>query len=303
MAEIGAMRLRIAILVMAGSFGGLWSPVAAAPEQTAAQAVADPVPLPRARPRLPQVWAEPRTFREAAGPDFKSEEVTSEPSACRQRLEALAVIASIPRLIGPGGCGGGDLVELSAVRMAGNTQIAIKPAPILRCAMAESLASWVRDEAAPRIAKTGALLRQLDTYDDYSCRGRNRIIGAQMSEHGKGNAVDIRSFSFTDGRVVMPTDVKVSKDLRAGLRESACARFTTVLGPGSDGYHEEHIHLDLAERRSGFRMCQWDVREPPPPPLPKAEEIAAAEEMAGKPTPMPLDPHTSARAGRGRMKM
>jgi hypothetical protein len=61
-----------------------------------------------------------------------------------------------------------------------------------------------------------------------------------------------------------------------------------VLGPGSDGYHEEHIHLDQAERRNGFRICQWDVREPPPPPLPKEDAEAAAEEMAGKPSPNSL---------------
>jgi hypothetical protein len=35
-----------------------------------------------------------------------------------------------------------------------------------------------------------------------------------------------------------------------------------VLGPGSDGYHENHVHLDLLERRSGYRICQWDVRDP-----------------------------------------
>ena len=40
----------------------------------------------------------------------------------------------------------------------------------------------------------------------------------------------------------------------------ACAtapadRFTTVLGPGSDGYHEAHIHLDLAERRQWLSAC------------------------------------------------
>ncbi len=269
------MRLGIAFLVLAGACGG----IAAADE---------PVPLPRPRPHMPAVWAEPHTFREAAGPDFKSDEVTSEPSACRQRLEKFAVIVGMPRLIGPGACGGGDMVELSAVLMAGNTQVVIKPAPVLRCAMAESLASWVRDEAAPRVVKAGAVLRQVDTYDDYSCRGRNRIIGAQMSEHGKGNAVDIRSLTFADGRVVMPTDVKASKELRAGLRESVCARFSTVLGPGSDGYHEEHIHLDLAERRNGYRICQWDVREPPPPPLPQEDAEAAAEEMAGKPSPNSL---------------
>ena len=45
------------------------------------------------------------------------------------------------------------------------------------------------------------------------------------------------------------------------MRKSVCTRFTTVLGPGSDGYHEDHIHIDLAERRSGYRICQWDIRD------------------------------------------
>jgi hypothetical protein len=148
----------------------------------------------------------------------------------------------------------------------------------------------VHDEAAPRIANTGALLHQVNTYDDYSCRGRNRVVGAQMSEHGKGNAVDVRSFTFADGKSMFPTDMHASKDLRLGLRESACSRFTTVLGPGSDGYHEEHIHLDLAERHNGYRICHWEVREPPPPPPPSAEQAAVAGELAGKPIPSPAPP-------------
>jgi hypothetical protein len=36
----------------------------------------------------------------------------------------------------------------------------------------------------------------------------------------------------------------------------------TVLGPGSDGFHENHVHVDLAERRGNYRICEWDVREP-----------------------------------------
>jgi hypothetical protein len=58
------------------------------------------------------------------------------------------------------------------------------------------------------------------------------------------------------------TDVTVDKAWREGIRASACARFSTVLGPGSDGYHEEHIHLDLAERHNNYKVCQWNVREP-----------------------------------------
>jgi hypothetical protein len=58
-----------------------------------------------------------------------------------------------------------------------------------------------------------------------------------------------------------------------------CGRFTTVLGPGSDGYHETHIHVDLAERRGGYRMCQWDVRDPAP--------VAAVETAIPLPPPRP----------------
>jgi hypothetical protein len=237
-------------------------------------AAAEDVPLPRPRP---PVWVEPQTFREAAGPDFNSAEVTSQPSDCRVRLEKVAAVAPMPRLIGPGACGGRDMVQLDAVWLADRTRIEVKPSPVLRCAMAESLAAWIRDEAAPRLSAIGAVLRSVDNYDDFECRGRNRVFGAKVSEHGMGNAVDVRSFSLADGRVIGLTDMTAPKDLREDLRASACRRFTTVLGPGADGQHEGHIHLDLAERRQGYRICQWDVREPP----------AEVAEVVPLPTPRP----------------
>ena len=104
-----------------------------------------------------------------------------------------------------------------------------------------------------------------------SCSARSR-------EHGKANAIDLRGFTLQDGRYIHLTDMKADKPLREGARKSACTRFTTVLGPGSDGYHEEHIHIDLAERRNDYRLCQWDVREPPPPPKPAEKPPEKAPE-------------------------
>lgn len=245
-------------------------------------ASADDVPLPRPKPAIPAVappWREPLSFREAAGADFQTVAVTSEPSDCRQRLEKTAKLRPIPRLMGPGACGGEDMVELEAVLVEKGKAIDIRPAPVLRCEMAEQLTLWVRDDIAVRVAKSGLTLASVETYDDFSCRGRNRVFGAKLSEHGKGNAVDIRSITFTDKKSVLLTDKTFAKDVRTDLRASACARFTTVLGPGSDGYHEEHVHLDLIQRRGGFRMCQWDVLEPPPPP-PKPAEVAKVEPKA-----------------------
>jgi hypothetical protein len=248
------MRWLGAVLLFAGLCGGI----------AVAEDIPNPVPLPRPRPVTPPAWTEPHSFRQAAGPGFDSAAVTAEPSSCRLRLQAIATIAPMPRLIGPGACGGGDMVQLDAVLVAGRAAIEIRPAPLLRCEMAESLAVWIRDDATPRLAKAGSNLRRVETYDDFDCRGRNRVVGAKLSEHGKGNAIDLRAFTLADNRVIGLTDISVPKELRSSIRESACARFTTVLGPGSDGYHEAHIHLDMAARHDGYRICQWVVREPPP---------------------------------------
>ena len=261
-ADTGAMRLLIALVCLAGAGSGL--------------AVAQDIPLPRPRPPL---WTEPHSFREAAGPDFDSADVSGTPTECDDRLGKIAVIDPMPRLIGPDACGGGDMVRLDAVLLAGGERIELKPAPVLRCNFAESLALWLHDEAAPRANKLGAALRGVETYDDFECRSRNRVAGARLSEHGKGDAVDLRAFVLADGRALGLTDVNVAKDFREELRDSACHRFTTVLGPGSDSNHETHIHLDLLERRQGYRLCQWDVRTP-----------QATEIVAGIPLPIPRPP-------------
>jgi hypothetical protein len=268
------MRLGVAFLVLAGLGCGL--------------AAAEDIPLPRPRPPL---WTEPQSFREAAGEDFDTADVTAKPSDCRQRLEQVAVIEPMPRLIGPGACGGRDMVQITAAQRPGHVRVEIRPAPVLRCEMAESLVSWIEDEAVPRLDKAGMALRSVENYDDFECRGRNRVVGAKMSEHGKGNAIDVRAFTLADGRIIGLTDTTVPKELRDGLRTSACERFTTVLGPGADGHHEGHIHLDLAERRHGYRICEWDVRVPPPP----AEVASVAVPL---PVPRPLIPDAAVKDGR-----
>jgi hypothetical protein len=225
-------------------------------------AIVKNVPLPRPRP---PAWPEPHSFAEAAGPDFNTADVNSGPSDCDQRLATIAVIELLPRLIGPGDCGGRDMVRLDAVVLPDHRRVEIKPTAVLRCAMAESFAAWVRDEASAHTAPLGAALRGIETYGSYECRGRNGVIDAKLSEHGKGNAIDVRALVLAGDRHAELTDENVAKSLRETLRDSACHRFTTVLGPGADSYHNNHIHLDILQRTHGMRICQWDVREPPPP--------------------------------------
>jgi hypothetical protein len=239
----------------------------------------EPVPLP---PPRPPIWAEPRSFAEAvAGLDFDAANVTSKPTDCDRRLAALSEIEPMPRLIGPGACGGGDMVALKAVVLADDSRVAVLPPALLTCGMAESLAGWLRDEVAPRIAALGSKLTGMENYDSYECRSRNRVPGAKLSEHAHGDALDVRALHLADGRRLELTDIHVDKALREGLHAGACRRFTTVLGPG-DPNHAGHIHLDIIERRGGYRICQWNVLEPPPPglvtgpvPLPRPRPLIA----------------------------
>jgi hypothetical protein len=170
-------------------------------------------------------------------------------------VQALAPISS-------GQCAAEDVVRVDAVVARDGQRIAISPSATLRCPMAESVIHWVRDELTSIAAEFGAPLKSVLVDTSYECRSRNHVEGAKLSEHGRANAVDVRGFTLANGTVVELTDTAVKKQAREHVRETACARFTTVLGPGSDSHHENHVHVDLVERRSGYRICQWDVRDP-----------------------------------------
>jgi hypothetical protein len=119
---------------------------------------------------------------------------------------------------------------------------------------------WVREDLVGLAANLESVLIGIETYDSFECRGQNRIVGTKLSEHGRANALDIRAIWLKSGRGVQLTN-PVSKDIRIAVRTSVCERFTTVLGPGADGYHEDHIHIDLADRRGGYWICQWQRRK------------------------------------------
>jgi hypothetical protein len=258
------------------------------------------IPLPRPRPaEAPKAATKPDADKAApdqpaagrpgsAGPDKAAEQpAPPPPSACRLALtEAIAIAPSIPDIKGAGGCGGEDLVRLEAVVLPGERRVAVKPAAVLRCAMASAIADWIRNDMAPLAAGLGSTISDLDNFDSFECRGRNRVVGARLSEHGRANALDVRAFKLANGRSISLTDRMVPRELRESVLHSVCARFSTVLGPGSDWYHEDHIHLDLSERRNNYRICQWNVWEPLPQiaPLLPAErpEEAPPREVAAK---------------------
>lgn len=241
------------------------------------------VPLPRPKPPqiapsqvAPSQVVPPETGKQPEPDTAAKPAEPPPPSACRLALtEEIAIAPSLPPIEGPGSCGGADLVRLEAIVLPDKTRVPLKPAATLRCEMASAVAQWVRADMVPLAAQLGTGLREMDNFDSYNCRGRNRIAGAKISEHGKANAIDVRGFRLGDGRMLSFTDRAIAIEARNAVKASVCARFTTVLGPGSDGYHEDHIHFDLAQRRGGYRLCQWEIWEPLPAVVPLPPEKPA----------------------------
>ncbi len=140
------------------------------------------------------------------------------------------------------GCGVADPVRVTEV--AG---IKLSQAVTVECDTVIALKEWIDRAMRPAFGKRDVV--QLRIAAHYACRGRNNKRGARISEHGKGKALDISGFIFDDG-----TEWTIARDYNKQIRKAhqgACGIFGTTLGPGSDGYHENHLHFDTASYRAG----------------------------------------------------
>jgi hypothetical protein len=137
---------------------------------------------------------------------------------------------------------------------------AIQPAATLACPIVSALDTWFATGVQPAALRWfGVQVAEIKQISAYSCRGMNGQRGAPISEHAFGNALDIASFTLADGRKItvkdgwrgLPEEQGFLRDVHA----SACQRFTTVLAPGSNAFHYDHIHVDLSRRASGRSIC------------------------------------------------
>ena len=152
------------------------------------------------------------------------------------------------------GCGIAEPVRISAV-----DGIRLSRPATLDCDTARALDTWVRESMRPAMGNRGGGVTRIEVAAHYICRTRNNRPGARVSEHGRGRAIDISGFRLANGE-----SITILNDYQSGryanalqrLHREACGTFTTTLGPGSDGFHEDHLHFDLAQRRSGATFCR-----------------------------------------------
>jgi hypothetical protein len=150
--------------------------------------------------------------------------------------------------------------------------VAVKPAATLACPIVSALDRWLADSVQPAAMRWfGARVVEIKQISAYSCRGMNGNSRAHISEHAFGNALDIAGFTLADGRQVSVKDgwkgVPEEQGFLRDVQAAACQQFSTVLAPGSNVYHYDHVHVDLMRRASQRVICQ--------PAASSGEEIAA----------------------------
>ena len=148
----------------------------------------------------------------------------------------------------------GCMVE-NAWRMNAVAGVGFSRPAIVNCGVVGPLSNWMTNTVQPAAQNAfGESVVAVDVAASYSCRPRNNRDGAKMSEHGYGNAIDIAAFTLESGRKVTVEQgfwgARSESRFLQKVRDDACGEFNTVLGPGSDSHHKDHLHLDLANRRS-----------------------------------------------------
>ena len=178
---------------------------------------------------------------------------------CIKELQSLGVVfKEIPRIDDGNGCG----IDKPIIVSQALPGITLKPEATLRCPTALALAQWMKGSVIPAASvalPTNGGITTINQASAYICRLRNSAETGKISEHARGNAIDIGSFSFNKGEPVEVRSRREDSTLTGAFQRTVsaagCLYFTTVLDPESDAAHETHFHLDVIERKGGYRYC------------------------------------------------
>jgi hypothetical protein len=190
-----------------------------------------------------------------------------------------------------------ETVPLAPSQPGLSSRVSVAPAATLACPLVAALDHWMATGVQPSARRWfGQPVVEIKQISAYSCRSMNNQRGAPISEHAFGNALDVAAFTLADGRKITVRDGwHGTPEERAFLHDahaSACRMFATVLAPGSNAFHYDHMHVDLARHASGRTICE-------PRPIP-GDLIARGRGsfVTGSIETPPLEPRSSDRVRR-----
>ena len=196
---------------------------------------------------------------------------------------------------GPGTCG---LTQPYMVGALSEDRVQLDTVATLDCPMIAALDTWIAEVVQPVAqARFGQPVVQIDTMGSYSCRAMNGQAGGHISEHAFGNALDVAGFRLADGRriTVVHDWTRGDDQSQAFLRDvhaGACNDFTTVLGPGYNAFHYNHIHVDLAMHGGGSRGPRRYCK-----PVPEQSRPGPSQPPDGLPEAPPMEEEQDVASG------
>ncbi|WP_072394493.1 extensin family protein [Hyphomicrobium sp. CS1GBMeth3] len=194
--------------------------------ETPADETAD-IPLPERNPKKPAVIAKNKAAAESAAQAAKAEPApTAKPEAdkkadaekqkptnanewpaaevelararCTQLLKGVDAVTIPEPPMRQGDCG--SMAPVRLVSIGKSPEVALSPPPVVSCELVVALTKWVKEDVQPAAKRhLGSEVIRMESMSDYSCRMAYGRIGNKLSEHGKANALDIRSFTTRKG--------------------------------------------------------------------------------------------------------
>jgi hypothetical protein len=208
-------------------------------------------PLPPPRPDRPAPIETPSAESEPEEKDIQSDAAAA---ACYERLTTLGLRFEKRPPVRDDACKIDNPVLVSGLPNG----VQLSPGSLMECSLAEALTQWSNDVVLPKAKEhLQAEPKRILIGTSYQCRDQRS--GTKLSEHAFGNAVDVMGIEF-DKRA--PLTIKAHDEgpseaaFQSAIRKEACPIFMTVLGPGADADHSDHLHLDMRGRKGGYRICQ-----------------------------------------------
>lgn len=185
------------------------------------------------------------------GPRLREALVTlrAEPALCRETLRDRGVRATaLADVQTSGGCSLQNGVGYNGDRTRLSQDARIT------CPMAAAMSAWEQQIVAPAAQRHfRSDVKLVEVLSAYACRTRYSKPGAPISEHGKGDAIDIGAFRLSNGRTIsVETGWRGDREEAAFLREvrdRSCEVFNAVLSPDYNAAHYNHLHFDLGRDR------------------------------------------------------
>ncbi len=195
----------------------------------------------------------PKPHPHHAQPISRTAETPEAMRKCLADLAALgAKVEALPDRFYPGGCSATSAVKLVAIG------IPITNIGAVKCGLALPLTQWVQQavQSAAR-DRLKSYVTKIESFGTFACRPINNVEGNKLSEHGRANAIDIGGFVLKDGRHITVKadwngpDPQARAFLRQ-VRDAACRRFTVVLSPDANAFHQDHLHFDMGN----WKLCR-----------------------------------------------